>query len=153
MRHCDKVVACVLIDIESSPKILVFEHPPPLSDFQIPKGTIEANEDPIVAVLRELEEESGLSNCNVVGRIGSFDLLVPGGHYGEPEQEAQTWYAYHIQLLSTPKNHWIYRVTGSGIDSGLDYRYFWFNLNDKSIRFHAKFEKLLELVRSYLERI
>ena len=45
MKTFYKAVACVLKDLKTEPKILCFVHPPPKEDFQIPKGTVDKDED------------------------------------------------------------------------------------------------------------
>ncbi|MFF2589722.1 NUDIX domain-containing protein [Peribacillus butanolivorans] len=50
---------------EGEPQVLVFQHPIKEAGIQIPKGTVEAEEDPYYAVIREIREETGLMNFNV----------------------------------------------------------------------------------------
>src|SRR5438128_2640154 len=59
----------VLAYITRGGKLLVFEHPfSPEAGIQVPAGTIEPDEKPEDAVLREAREETGLSAF----RLGAF---------------------------------------------------------------------------------
>ena len=153
MKHFKKVVACVLRDLNTSPKMLVFEHPPPLSDYQIPKGTVEEGEDLLEAVLRELAEESGLKKVHLVNKIDQFEIICPGGPNGNEALERQSWHVYHLKLLEKTKDHWSHQVSGEGVDRGLLYRYFWHDLNGSMGKFHPKFQRLIQSVQAYLEAI
>lgn len=55
-------------------KVLAFEHPN--AGCQIPKGSVEKNEDIETAVLRELCEESGISTGRIVRKVGELDWVV-----------------------------------------------------------------------------
>lgn len=54
-------------------EVLAFEHP--LAGFQLVKGSIEQDESPAAAAVRELLEESGLKASSVSADLG---LWVPG---------------------------------------------------------------------------
>jgi len=50
-----KAYGYITNEIDGIKKVLVFEHP--LAGVQIPKGTVEHDEEPAQAVTREMEEE------------------------------------------------------------------------------------------------
>ncbi|GEL77398.1 NUDIX domain-containing protein [Tenuibacillus multivorans] len=54
MRTIKKVYGYVTRVFEGKPQVLVFLHSNPKAGIQIPKGTVEANEDTFHAVIREL---------------------------------------------------------------------------------------------------
>jgi putative (di)nucleoside polyphosphate hydrolase len=67
--------------------------------WQLPQGGIDADEDPDIAVLRELAEEVGTDKAEIIGRHPEWlqydfppELLgrVMGGHY---RGQRQLWYA------------------------------------------------------------
>ncbi|MBX2814837.1 MAG: NUDIX domain-containing protein [Saprospiraceae bacterium] len=146
MRTVKKVVACVIRGHAESRQILSFIHPPPLSDFQIPKGTLEEGEVAAKAVLRELEEESGITDALVDRHLGSFWIECPGGPDGNMEMEKQLWEVFLIMTLQPLPNHWVHKVTGHGVDSGMSYSYFWHDLSRPSERYHQKFRTLFNFL-------
>ncbi|WP_245308200.1 NUDIX domain-containing protein [Halalkalibacter urbisdiaboli] len=50
---------------EGKAQVLVFQHPITEAGIQIPKGTVQPEEDTQYAVIREIEEETGLRNFHV----------------------------------------------------------------------------------------
>ncbi|GAE35586.1 NUDIX domain-containing protein [Halalkalibacter akibai] len=50
---------------EDKTQVLVFQHPIAEAGIQIPKRTVKPEEDTKYVVVREIEEETGLSNFNV----------------------------------------------------------------------------------------
>ncbi|WP_342668913.1 NUDIX domain-containing protein [Tenuibacillus multivorans] len=54
LRTIKKVYGYVTRVFEGKPQVLVFLHSNPKAGIQIPKGTVEANEDTFHAVIREL---------------------------------------------------------------------------------------------------
>src|SRR5690348_15923762 len=71
--------------------------------WQLPQGGIDANEDPRVAVLRELEEEIGTARAAIIGEHPdwlTYDLppqLVGIALGGRKRGQPQRWFA--LQLL------------------------------------------------------
>lgn len=71
----NKVVCYVVVDGH----LLVFQH---LNDrleevgIQVPAGTIKPGEQPIGAALREAQEETGLTDLRVVGKLGERDYDI-----------------------------------------------------------------------------
>lgn len=70
-----KVTAFITRLSEAGPELLVFRHP--TSGIQLPAGTVEEGESPEAAVLREVEEETGLANLRLVGPLAVIDRTLP----------------------------------------------------------------------------
>ncbi len=68
MRALDKVTALITRTSAHGPQLLLFEHP--YAGIQIPAGTVEPDETPAMAALREAREESGLE-CVIVRMLAS----------------------------------------------------------------------------------
>ncbi len=71
-----KVTAFVTRSGADGRQLLLFHHP--TAGIQIPAGTVEEGESPEAAVLREVAEETGLTEVRLVGCIGQRDELPPG---------------------------------------------------------------------------
>ena len=154
LRTFTKAAASVLKDIHINPKIVCFEHPSPTSDFQIPKGTVDKGEDLEEAVLRELYEESGLYDCEVVDLIGELEVVRPGGNFQELEDERQIWKLFHIRSKVDLPAKWEHVVTGDGLDAGMTYKYFWYSLDQvPDERLDKVFVEVFERVKEYIKEL
>lgn len=77
-----KVIAYVTRQRHGRTELLVFTHRhQPEAGVQVPAGTVEDGEDVAVAVVRELEEESGLSGLAMRGPIDVYWWDTPSGKY------------------------------------------------------------------------
>lgn len=63
-----KVTALITRKTEAIPELLVFRHP--IAGVQLPAGTVEANESSSSAVIREVFEETGLSQVTIRKLLG-----------------------------------------------------------------------------------
>ncbi len=91
----EKVTALIIREDEDQKEILTFKHP--TAGRQLPAGTVEENEQPESALLREIKEETGLTRIEIVKKLGEvisftkedeFVLLKPVRFYGWPAQRA-----------------------------------------------------------------
>lgn len=60
-------------------ELLLFEHP--FAGFQLPAGTVEEDEPPEIAVLREAHEETGLSGFETPEFLGHDEWRPPDNRY------------------------------------------------------------------------
>lgn len=98
--------------------LLVFEHRDAAAGVQVPKGTVEAGEEPCDAVVRELYEESGLEAVETVRRLATDTW----DHHSKPK--AYRRHFFHVEVDDAPEA-WEHTVTGGGEDHGVVYSYFW----------------------------
>lgn len=77
-RVLKKVTAFVMRKVAGEEQLLLFEHP--TAGIQIPAGTVEADEKPEIAVLREAQEETGLVGLTIAHYLGAVDDPLPDGH-------------------------------------------------------------------------
>ncbi|MFE0506734.1 NUDIX hydrolase [Peribacillus butanolivorans] len=105
---------------EGRPQVLVFQHPIKEAGIQIPKGTVEAEEDPYYAVIREIREETGLMNFNV-------EQLIIQDRWKCDDGAIHERYFYKITIHET-RDGWTYNPTGGGAESGLTFRFFWVSM-------------------------
>lgn len=75
MRQFDKVTAFVTRVHEGRIQLLVFAHP--TAGVQLPAGSVEVGEQPASGAVREVAEETGLTGCVVVTRLGELTQTLP----------------------------------------------------------------------------
>lgn len=122
---------------EGKIQVLVFRHPITEAGIQIPKGTVETNESTYNAVIREIEEETGLKNFEV-------ESLIAEDYWEYEDGITHNRYFYKINISNAP-DMWEYNPTGSGGEEGLTFYYFWISSKDELglIRGHGDYLNLI----------
>ncbi len=141
-----KACPCVIVD----EKILAFEHPD--ASFQIPKGTVEDEESIEAAVLRELQEESGISTGLIVDKVGEFEWLIDAGTATFKSHELQQWHIYRVDVRTTLPAQWSHVASGSEAEEGLLFNYFWQPLDEIPDAFHPVYREVIRMAASHLGR-
>ena len=98
-RYLEKVSAFVTRD--EGAELLLFQHP--YSGVQFPAGTVEEGEPPLEAVLRELSEETGLTQAHLISQIGVLIetqpahayILTSSKIYARPDLASFAWATLH----------------------------------------------------------
>lgn len=84
-------------------RLLVFSHPfAPEAGIQVPAGTINAGEQPEVAVLREAFEETGLTGLTLAGFLGEQKRDM--SDFGRNEIHHRRF--YHLHCKQEPPSQW-----------------------------------------------
>jgi putative (di)nucleoside polyphosphate hydrolase len=99
-------------------ELLVFEHARQDAGVQVPRGTVEPGEDPAEAVVREVEEETGVTDIERVERLGRDEWP----HRSKPKVYVRHF--YHLPVREE-RDRWRHRVFGGGEDHGLVYECYW----------------------------
>ena len=88
-------------------RLLVFDHiDVPSAGTQVPAGGIHPGEDYAAAVVRELEEESGVTGARVVRKLGEAWRRADVGNVPAGLEE-QVHHAFHLHLDEpTPEDSW-----------------------------------------------
>jgi 8-oxo-dGTP pyrophosphatase MutT (NUDIX family) len=73
----EKVTAFVTRETNHGLELLLFKHP--YAGIQIPAGTVEPDESPEKAVIREVQEETGLTELEIQSLIDSEIETAPSG--------------------------------------------------------------------------
>src|SRR5699024_10282544 len=122
---------------EGKTQVLVFRHPSAEAGIQIPKGTVEPNESTYNAVIREIEEETGLKNFEV-------ENLIADDYWEYDDGTMHNRYFYKINVSNVPDT-WEYNPTGSGGEERLTFDYFWISSEDEVelIRGHGDYLNLI----------
>jgi 8-oxo-dGTP pyrophosphatase MutT (NUDIX family) len=119
--------ACAYITRVDTGELLVFDGPDH-RHWQIPKGTIESGETPIEAVRREVFEETGLTNIDVLGRIQT-DVWDR-----RPEEKRYVRYFFHAKTTDQ-REEWVHTVSGDTDERGKEFRCRW--VSDPAVRSFA----------------
>ena len=113
--------------ITSRNRLLVFAHTDlPEAGVQVPAGTVQPEEEPAAAVMREAEEETGLANLEFIGCLGNLERDMT--EFGTSEiQEA--WF-YHLRCPGEPPESWRHNETSRGTVGPVRFDFFWATLPD-----------------------
>jgi 8-oxo-dGTP pyrophosphatase MutT (NUDIX family) len=118
-------------------QVLVFQHPITEAGIQIPKGTVNTEEDTYNAVIREIKEETGLKNFEV-------ENLIAEDYWENDDGAIHNRFFYKINVSNVP-DEWDYEPTGGGDEEGLTFHYFWISSKDEVelIRGHGDYLNLI----------
>lgn len=113
--HAEKACAYVT---RNGTELLVFEGPEH-DGLQVPKGTIESDETPREAVVREIREESGLTDPRSIRHL-TTDVWTR-------RRTPPKRYRRHFFHVAVDENResWTHVVTGTGAEQGLEFEYIW----------------------------
>ncbi|SDC66397.1 NUDIX hydrolase [Shouchella lonarensis] len=103
-------------------QLLVYKHrDDPESDIHVPGGGVEKNEDEKEAAVREVFEETGLTNIEYVRRIGVYK------YFSTYRNEYQRRFVYHFKEKEDGliPDRWEYVVKCDGKDNGWVFQFFW----------------------------
>ncbi|TQR17704.1 NUDIX hydrolase [Psychrobacillus vulpis] len=122
---------------EGKTQVLVFRHSNAEAGIQIPKGTVKPKEDTYNAVIREIEEETGLRNFKV-------ENLIAEDFWENDDGAIHNRFFYKI-TVSSIEDEWDYHPTGGGDEDGLTFHYFWISSIDdvELIRGHGDYLNLV----------
>lgn len=107
-------------------------------------GTIEEGEDPVTALYREVEEESGLERKDLL----KVEKLTKYFRYNPFTKKLNERHVFRCELKSgkyLEMDKWIYEVKSDGSDNGMHYNYQFFPLT-KQISLYAGLGQGLDLL-------
>ncbi|EOU2464937.1 NUDIX domain-containing protein [Vibrio navarrensis] len=128
-----KVCPVVLRKVGEVYELLLFEHP--LADVQLVKGTLESTDESFEsAALRELEEESGISNVSSSRYLG----------YWESGFQNQQWHFVSCEIQDELPNQWSFFTQDDG---GHEFKFFWHQLKTQlNFKCHKVFSDAIKQV-------
>lgn len=128
------------------PEVLAFDHP--LAGTQLPKGTLEPGEDPLHGVLRELNEETGLSSVEHVRHVGQWTRYAGAGLDENGELQRHDWDVFLLRPVEEPPASWNHVASGSTAEAGKEFRCRWLPVNDAVAgKLHPLFSEVMVMLR------
>lgn len=116
----EKVLAYITRVRSGRVELLTFiERAHPEAGRQVPAGTVEPDEDVAAALVREVAEESGLTNLRIIRKLA--EAVFP--------EWGNLRHVFHVEVLGQAPDRWIHTVRGSGEDSGMEFEYSWVPLD------------------------
>jgi 8-oxo-dGTP diphosphatase len=124
------IVEKVYAYITHGNKLLVFNHAQyPEAGIQVPGGTVEGNERPEDAVLREAKEETGLAKLEVISYLGMqpFDLSTTVA------SRIQHRHFFHLRYEGPMIDSWRHHeITPSdGHPDPIEFEFYWITFPDE----------------------
>ena len=129
-------------------RLLVFKHVDfPQAGIQVPGGTVEVEEPEDMAVMREAQEETSLSDLTLVKKLGvSHRDMKP---YGLPEMHERHY--YHLTHSRADGSEWIgYEETPSdGSPALIALLFYWIDIAQAGMLTGGMDEMIPKLAASY----
>ena len=129
----------VVAYITRGAELLVFEHG---GTTQVPAGRIDAHESLEEGLVREIEEETGLTDVRVVGELADAEEFAR--IFGPAV--AHESHAFHAVTDAATPAAWQHAITGTGMDAGMIYPCRWVRL-DECPPLWGKLDPLVEKLR------
>lgn len=123
MLYKKKVHAYITREKEGVMQLLVFKHRDiHEAGIQVPGGTVDEGETLEAAILREVQEESGLRHLCIERFLADYIIHV------KEKQEYEKRHFFHVTLLTDVKDTWEHIVSAGEKDQGLAFSYEWVNI-------------------------
>jgi 8-oxo-dGTP pyrophosphatase MutT (NUDIX family) len=138
MKEKTKVLSYIFRNTDEGQEVLVFIHRDlPEAGIQVVGGTVDAGEDLVEALIRELYEESGLRvlahECSKIGESVYY-------RQDFPEKNLRHYFEVKISL---PHEFWSHKVKSTGMDDGLVFEFFWMPTSLAKVQLVGKMGELL----------
>jgi 8-oxo-dGTP diphosphatase len=131
-------------------ELLVFTHPfSPEAGIQVPAGTVDTDETPEQAVLREAYEETGLMGLRVLRFLGEYTRDMRD--FGKDETHHRHY--FHLMCDLPMPDQWTHGEldpahTTDGIIKPFDF--YWVNIKTHDPHLIAEHDKFLPELKKYL---
>lgn len=138
MKEKTKVISYIFR--KNKTEVLVFLHQDfPEAGIQVVGGTLEPNEDHLLALVREIKEESGLDlSPELFTKIGETT-------YKRKDREELNFRHYFAAEIETLPDLWTHKVVSDGADNGLLFDFFWLPVEEAVEKLDGNFGELIKL--------
>lgn len=144
MERVQKVVAYVTREVQGRTQLLVYVHPAYSQlGVQVPGGGVEPGEAIQEALLREVREETGLTNLKIVRLLGVYD------YYNAYTGKVNERHVFHLEAPEdTPDSWtWIEPVPVTDPDENI-FQYSWLDL-DGNVSLSRKLGDYLHMLANW----
>lgn len=139
-----KVLAYIIRNHNGRDEILIHEHrDEPEAGVQVPAGTVEIGESLETALYREIFEETGLKELELLRKLDSYIF------FNEYKKEYQERNVYLLQASDPTQNSWEHTVTGEGEDHDLIFLCSWRLVNQ--VKLSGEMDKSIHLIMEWLK--
>lgn len=149
MKTVEKAFAYITQGRGEAARLLVFRQPDfPEAGVQVPAGTIAKDEAPVAAVLREAQEETGLTELSAPRFLGQQDFDArPFG-----KQELHRRHFFHLRVEGAVPENWRHyeRDPSDGSGVPIAFELYWIPLSTAPDVLVASHGQLLPLLREVL---
>jgi bis(5'-nucleosidyl)-tetraphosphatase len=128
----------VVVRIENGKACIALVKEQPFGIYVLPKGGVEQGEDSLTAAQREIEEEAGLSDLQLIENLGTRERLT---------YDKRKWVTTHYYLFLT------YQKEGKPTDTEHAYTREWFPLDGLPEMLWPEQRALLESCREKIEKL
>ncbi len=126
-------------------RLLMFEHVGiPEAGIQVVQGTVEEGEAPEAAVMRDAEEETGLSGLTMAGLLGGEFLNLRRG--GSPQCQHRSY--FHLDLPGKPAGRWRhYEAHASDGSPPIEFELYWVSVDSPPLLAGGQDRYLTDLLK------
>ena len=140
----------MLAYVTDGDKLLVFRHRDfPEAGLQVPGGTVKLGEEPEAAVMREVEEETGLSAVRLVCLLGQYNHhLTPEDSQRWKRDEVQDRHVFHLKMTGPTSDEWLHHELHAEGEPPIAFALFWMALDDPELDLAGGQGDLLWMLRA-----
>jgi 8-oxo-dGTP pyrophosphatase MutT (NUDIX family) len=145
------VITKVFAYITHQNRLLVFRHVDfPEAGIQVPAGTVRDNEDLATAVLREAQEETGLTELTIHTYLGQHIRSMED----VGKEEVHQRHFYHLLCGGNPPEQWQHEETdpSNGGPAPIRFEFFWAAVPNQVPKLICDHRILLSALASRLKR-
>ncbi|WP_170169065.1 NUDIX hydrolase [Mesobacillus subterraneus] len=136
-----KVLAYIIREKHGKQELLVHGHRDyPEAGLQVPAGTAEAGEPLEQALFREIQEETGITDVQLLEKLEVYS------YFNEYRNEVQERHVFLLRIIEKLPERWDHIVEGDGEDEGLVFICSWLPI--EGLQLSGEMGKSLKLIQA-----